>query len=253
MQQALPALDYTRYYRHWHDGTQQHFDAMARYFADKLKPSLVSLNREARILEVGCGGGFALGGLHLLGFRNAVGCDADAGQVADAVRCGVAAAHVPVAEFAGWLATQAANGFDAVLLFDVLEHVPVADQRPFLFTLRGALRDGGLILCQVPNANSILFGRYRYGDWTHSSAFTEHSLDFVLFNSGFDDIVVTEADPPVVPPLDGRFPKALPLWLLRVGFRALRRLQFFAEGGRAFARAPMTPNILATARRPATR
>ncbi len=249
MDHSLPELQYTRYYRTWHDGSRKHFDEMAKYFSEKLSPILADLERDARNFEVGCGGGFALGGLNLLGFQNVIGCDSDGGQVADATRFGVNAVRVSAEEFQDYIASIQKDGFDAILIFDVLEHIPVAEQRAFLFRLRNALRDGGRLVCQVPNANALVASRFRYGDWTHSSSFTEQSLDFVLFNSGFDNINITESDAPKFPPFGPRWVKSLPLWALRVFFRAVRRLQFAAEGGRLFASAPLTPNIIALARK----
>ena len=51
------------YKRVWgHDGSDAHFEVMAKYFADKLQPLLPS-DLSAVILEIGCGIGFAIAGL----------------------------------------------------------------------------------------------------------------------------------------------------------------------------------------------
>src|SRR5215469_5203865 len=48
------------YKRVWgHDGSDAHFEVMAKYFADKLQPLLPS-DLSAVILEIGCGIGFAI-------------------------------------------------------------------------------------------------------------------------------------------------------------------------------------------------
>jgi trans-aconitate methyltransferase len=90
-------IDYTHHYRRWHDDSDAHFKDMADYFANKLKPFLPR-ERASRIFEIGCGMGFALGGLQTLGYQNIEGIDADRGQVAAAHRRGLSVKHVPVSE-----------------------------------------------------------------------------------------------------------------------------------------------------------
>jgi len=216
----------------------------------KLAP-LLPAERSARILEISCGMGFALAALRQLGYSEIEGIDADGGQVAAARRRRLPARHVAVEACAGFLAERAAR-YDAVLCIDVLEHVPVADQLAFLGGIRAALRPGGRLICQVPNANAGIASRYRYHDWTHHCSFTEASLDFVLHNAGFGDIDVGEADPPRRPRYPFIVRRSVARWLLRASFRALRRLEYRLELGDAEASAiPLTPNIIALARRPA--
>lgn len=242
----MDSLDYTRYYAHWHDRSDGHFEAMARYFEGKLGP-LLPQDRGARVLDVGCGMGFALGGLSRLGYRSVEGIDADAGQVEAARTRGLPVTRVAPDEFEARMARHA-GAHDVVLALDVLEHVPKPEQVAFLAAIRASLRPGGRFICQVPNANSGIAPRYRYGDWTHHTSFTELSLDFVLFSAGFDDIVVQEADPNVRP----RFPlllrKSVVRWSVLACVRAARRLELALELGTAKG-IPLTPNILAVARR----
>jgi predicted SAM-dependent methyltransferase len=70
-------------------------------------------------------------------------------------------------------------------MFGVLEHIPVDEQLPFLRGVNAALKAGGTVVGHVPNPNSLVSNRYRWGDWTHHSSFTKHSIDFVLNNAGF--------------------------------------------------------------------
>jgi len=239
-------IDYTRHYRRWHDGSDAHFARMASGFASKLAP-LLPQPRSVRILEVGCGMGFALGGLQQLGYHDIRGIDADRGQIAAATRRGLPVSHVPVALSNEFFA-ESIDSFDVVMCFDVLEHVPVADQLTFLRQLHGTLKVGGRLICQVPNANSGIASRYRYIDWTHHCSFSEASLDFVLHNAGFVDISITEANPAVRPRLPFILRRSVVHWLLRRAFHTLRRLEYAAELGWPEARRlPLTPNIMAIA------
>jgi hypothetical protein len=102
----------------------------------------------------------------------------------------------------------------------------------------------------VPNANASLGMRWRYNDWTHTASFTEHSLDFVLFNAGFRKINVSPAE-------FVRRPKwyFLPIggarhWWAFCFFRLFRRLEMMAELGPEQGRqVPLSLNLLAVADR----
>jgi SAM-dependent methyltransferase len=242
-------IDYTRYYRHWHDGSDEHFQQMAAGFARKLTP-LLPPDRAARIIEIGCGTGFALGALQKLGYSTIKGIDSDRGQIAEATRRNLPAEYVPVNETAPNLERQR-DSFDLALCIDVLEHVPVAEQLNFLRAVRTALVPGGKIVVQVPNANAAIANRFRYGDWTHHCSFSEHSLDFVLHNAGFDDIQVSEATPNKRPRLPFIVRRSVIIWLFRGFFRLIRRLEYtFEDLGWSQAKLiPLSANIIATARR----
>jgi len=108
--------------------------------------------------------------------------------------------------------------------------------------------EDGLMLCSVPNANSSFAARFRYGDYTHSSAFTEHSLDFLLFHGGFRDIRVVEDD--IKPRLPWIPRPTLLHWYLRFLFRFMRRLNAVAEFGyEQGSVVPLSLNLLCAARK----
>jgi len=139
------------------------------------------------------------------------------------------------------------GGFDLAMAFDVLEHVPVDAQLSFLRAVKKTLKPHKRFICQVPNANSILSSRFRWGDWTHYSSFTENSIDFVLFSAGFDSIKVFETPDPRPSRL---FSSAIVWWIARRLFRVFRRLQFASELSLSVARKmPVSPNLIATADR----
>jgi SAM-dependent methyltransferase len=235
--------DYLHYYRRWHDDSPAHLARMVRYFGGRLEPHLPA-DRQARILDVGCGMGFALEALRARGYTRLEGIDADPAQVAAAGARGLAVAHV--SDTAAWLRARP-DQYHVVLLLDVLEHVPRAEQFDFLAAIHAALVPRGRLICSVPNANSTLGSRQRYMDWTHHTSFTEHSLDFALHHGGFAEITVLADDGPRKP-----LPW-LPLWrrrwwYVRGCFRALRRLQLMAELGPAEGRrSPLSPNLLGVA------
>jgi 2-polyprenyl-3-methyl-5-hydroxy-6-metoxy-1,4-benzoquinol methylase len=178
--------DYSIYYRRFHDESEEHAERMAvnywRLISDAIPP-----DKSARILDIGCGFGFALRALRNAGYSNIVGIDTSPQQVERALKAGFEVEVVT--DSAKWL-RECGEDFDAVILFDVLEHVRTEEQIALLSAVRSALKQNGVLILQVPNANSILSMRWRYNDFTHYSSFTEHSLHFVLANAGFSNISI---------------------------------------------------------------
>jgi SAM-dependent methyltransferase len=136
------------------------------------------------LLEVGCSAGDGLLAARALGFE-VTGIDRNPEAVALANRRlgDERARAVELQSFA-----PPASPFDAITLFDVLEHLPrVAEQ---LDTLRRSLRRGGHLLLVTPDATSLsarLFGRR----WPHFLAehltlFSRAGLRSLLVRSGFE-------------------------------------------------------------------
>ena len=103
-----------------------------------------------RLLDVGCGIGF------FVKVARDAGWDAHGSEVSPvAVRIGreqlgLAQLHVGRVEDAGFVQ----GSFDAITLWDVIEHVP--DPVSLLIELRRLLRPGGLLFVQTPNVNMQL-------------------------------------------------------------------------------------------------
>src|SRR3954451_23422281 len=98
----MQEIDYTRYYRHWHDGSDEHFEKMAAGFANKLKQFLPA-EKSTRVLEIGSGVGFAIGGLRKLGYEAVIGIDSDRGRVAEATRRRLPVDFVPTQQTRSYL------------------------------------------------------------------------------------------------------------------------------------------------------
>jgi len=242
----MQSVNYTRYYCKWHNNTASHREFVAKYYNNLLGPFLPK-NPEAFILDVGCGTGLALGFLKASGFKNVEGVDTDAGQIKLACEAGLPGRLVE--DTVKYLAGKRETA-ECVLCLDVLEHIPKSEQIHFLRSIYETLTPKGLLVLTVPNANASLGMRWRYNDWTHTTSFTEHSLDFVLFNAGFRKINISPAE-------FVRRPKwyFLPIsggrhWWAFCFFRLLRRLEMMAELGPEQGRqVPLSLNLLAVADR----
>jgi len=244
---TLPDSDYSLYYRKWHSDTPQHAEATAAYYRAVAGPHLPA-QRDAAVLDLGCGMGFTLRAYLGMGYADCSGIDISPQQVEAARAQGLRVEHT--ADSAAYLAARPAT-YDFISAFDVLEHLPREQTLPLVRAVHAALKAGGIFLCVVPNANSAIAMRWRYNDWTHHTSFTEHSLEFVLRNGGFEVPHISEVNyfhqRPAYPLLPR---KAVARWLLACSFRAWRRLQFAAEFGFAPSRTiPLSLNIMAVARR----
>jgi SAM-dependent methyltransferase len=237
-------ISYQVYYREWHEDSPEHADRMAGDAASTLGP-LVSGRKPGAVLDVGCGMGFALLGMKKLGFTDLSGVEVDQGQAESARKNGLAVECV--ANTAEFLQNGTVR-YAIILLMDVLEHVPVAEQIQLLRVLHQRLEAGGRLIIQVPNANSVFSSRWRYNDHTHTSSFTEHSLRFCLLNAGFASCAIVKNDHLYRPSLRLWTAKARASWggwLLERLWRSAFRHQFGAHED--MSKIPFGLNILAHA------
>lgn len=243
--------DYTRHYLKWHSDKNEHIESMISFYQRMLLPYLPA-NRDSNILDVGCGMGFALLSLQKIGYTHIQGIELDSGQVNSCLK-----KNLPVelvTDTIHYLNNQP-DKYDVIICLDVIEHIPHQEQLYFVKAINIALKKAGKLICTVPNANSTLASRWRYIDWTHHISFTEDSLDFLLFNAGFDNINVFETEffnRPQISLLSAIVKKSmwkvyLHWWLFRA-VRSLRRLEMIAElGWEQGYKIPLSLNILATA------
>jgi SAM-dependent methyltransferase len=222
------------------------YGSTAAWYGRLLGGILPSIARDASILDVGCGAGLLVNALRQAGFTNVAGVDPTESLVRVAAARGLPC-RVVSEDFVEKASSDLDGGHDVIFLLDVLEHIPVNRQLGFLRGLRGMLRPGGRLILSVPNASSTVAARWRYNDWTHTSAFTEHSLRYVLISAGF-------GEPRFLPHEFGRRPRlpflvrpAVLYWWMHRGFRLLRRLEMVAELGAQGWTIPLTVNLLATA------
>jgi SAM-dependent methyltransferase len=238
-------LDYAQHYAKFHTDDPRHRNGLSLLHRRLLGPHL-PVERDAPILDVGCGRGYALQDMRALGYTRTSGIDLDTGQVAFARGLGLDAVQVGSTE--EFLADKIST-YAVIVLMDVLEHVPRENQQHFLQAIARSLRPGGRLICTVPNAGSSIEGFWLHNDYTHQSSFTADSLTFLLEQSGFGGARCSAVEFFPRP----RFLFWLPIprtlaWLLRSWFRFRRRLEYIVELGWARGRAViLSPNLLAVA------
>ena len=173
-----------------------------------------------RVLELGCGSGHFGAALKRKGVREIVGVELSA-AAAQAARERLD--RVIVADLERGTLDLPAEGFDALVCNDVLEHL--TDPWGVLKTLSGYLRRDGWLIASIPNVRHhkvvrrlIWPGRWRYEndgilDRTHLRFFTRESARELVELAGFR-----------IERLEGINPSGFPFWMRLIDAAVLGRL-----------------------------
>ena len=201
------------------------------------------VDREARILDIGCGWGQFLSWLKQKNYRHLEGIDMGSDQV---VHCRSLGLNASQASDSVLYLRERVETYDLVTLHHVIEHVPPTNGLELLRAMRDSLRPGGMAIVQTPNMSAVSAGFSRYIEFTHVTGYTESNLHEALLLAGFARATVFGSRTPL------RFtPKRL-LWIgLQSCLRAAWRVALFSELG---SDAPhiLTKNLYAVAYRDPT-
>ena len=213
------------------------------FFVEHFRPYLPR-DRDAAILDLGCGYGKNLMVLQELGYANCCGVDLSREQVEYAHQH-LGLAGVECADALQWLDGRE-DTFEAILVMDVLEHLPLSDLMDLGSKVRAALKPGGVLLVQTPNGMSPL-NPFAYGDLTHVRAFTAQSLRQFFLHSGLEPVAYREA---LEHSHNIRSFVKRAIWktVLRPAVQLFVRLAH----GNVYGGAIHTANIIAIARKPAS-
>lgn len=187
-----------------------------RQFREMLPPC-----KDAKILDLGCGSGFLVEFLKEDGYADVTGVDASKEQVARAQQKGLPVLHGDAVHYL----TQS-DRYDVIFNTDFIEHLTKDEIVDFLTRIRKALKPGGYVVIQTPNASSIYGMTARYQDFTHETAFTGRSLEQVLVACDFNRIMVRDNSIPF-----GFRPRRLLRWYLSQILRLAQKLLFSIEVG----------------------
>lgn len=143
-------------------------------------------DRREKVADLGCGPGTLVAWLKNEGCGQVSGVDFSHEQVANAHALGLE--EVVQGDIFDFLATN--GDFDLLFARDVIEHFDRQMVFDFLTAAHRALRPGGRLILQVPNAQSPYFGRVRYGDFTHELAFTSGSMRQILNAAGYSSVSI---------------------------------------------------------------
>jgi len=166
---------------------EKQFPAWRGYFG-KFLPD----NKEVKILDVGCGNGGFVYWLQEIGYKNASGIDISKEQIELAGKIGIK--NVSCADIKEFLRYKK-EFYDIIFARDVIEHFSKDEILEILDLIFQSLKKGGKVIIQAPNAENLLSGRLRYGDFTHEISFTADSMRQILSVVGFNDIEIIGTGP----------------------------------------------------------
>lgn len=146
---------------------------------------------DACILDVACGGGKLLQFFLDAGYTDVNGVDLSPEQVALARQV---TPNVAQANVLDYLAEHPGR-FDLLSGLDIIEHFRKHEVLQFLDLCIAALKPGGKLVLQTPNAESPWMTSVRYGDFTHELGFNSNALSRLLGLVGFEAIEAREQGP----------------------------------------------------------
>ncbi|MBS1715028.1 MAG: class I SAM-dependent methyltransferase [Armatimonadetes bacterium] len=143
-------------------------------------------DRNARIVDFGCGYGALVDVLKKRGYGNVEGVDVSPAMVAVARSLGLE--EVRLGTLSDYLHSVADGKLDVAVFMDVLEHLTRAELFETLDEVARVLRRKGCLIGRVPNGQGIFGPTIRYGDVTHELAYTPQSMRQCLHAAGFENV-----------------------------------------------------------------
>lgn len=169
-------------------GIRKQFPVWKGYFGRFLPE-----DKEARILDLGCGNGAFVYFLQRhLRFKHTQGVDISKEQVEVAKKLGIE--NIIQQDLKNFL-SEKKEVYHAIFCRDVIEHFTKDEILEILALIYSALKPGGIIVIQAPNAEGPFGSRHRYWEFTHEIAFTYSSLRSILVATGFRKISFYPAGP----------------------------------------------------------
>ena len=205
-------------------------------YINRVLKKFMPKDRNARILDLGCGHGPLLRCIKEWGYNNIQGIDVSEEQVELAHHYGIS--EVQLGSIFD-LSAIPSKSVDLVFLMDVLEHLQRQELFDLLSDIREKMTNDGLMVIHVPNACGVFGNAIRFADLTHELSFTPSSLSQCMGACGFCNLKFFEDKP--IPHGLLSFARRI-LWdLFTIPFRIL----YAAEVG-VFP-AALSQNMLATA------
>jgi 2-polyprenyl-3-methyl-5-hydroxy-6-metoxy-1,4-benzoquinol methylase len=148
-------------------------------------------DKTAPIVDLACGGGKLLHFLKRRGYTKLTGVDISPEQVALSRQV---IDNIVQANVLDFLESKPGT-FEFITGLDIVEHLHKDEVLRFLDACAAALKPGGRLILQTPNAESPWGAMHRYNDFTHEVGFQPNSLSRIMGLCGFSQIESREAGP----------------------------------------------------------
>lgn len=165
-------------------------EVITKYFKKNYLPYFPT-DRNAKILDLGCGLGNYLLAAQKFGYKNVLGVDGSPQVVEFCQKDGLKCIHADAISFL----KSNQEKYDVIIFNDIIEHLTRDEMFEILFLIKDTLNRGGCVLIKTPNmANPITGLAGRYIDLTHEIGFTEGSMMHVLKTVSFKKVKIIGAD-----------------------------------------------------------
>ena len=171
----------------FNDDAAWQWGRLQRYYLRDWLPE----DKNAHIVDLACGGGKLLYFFKRMGYKQLTGVDISPEQVKLARQV---TPDVDEANVLEWLEAHPVS-LDLITGYDIVEHFHKDEVLRFLDACYAALKPGGRIILQTPNADSPWGTVDRYGDFTHEVGFNPNALSRLLSLVGFHDTDSRETGP----------------------------------------------------------
>ncbi len=164
------------------------------YFESIYASYFKKIRLEASILELGCNKGYLLHTLGKRGYFSTTGVDLSLGDLKVAKRV-VPHAKLVEKDIFEFL-DETEELFDVIVLKALIEHIEKPRVMELLKKIHRKLKQNGIVLIDVYNADWMFSHHDRYMDFTHELGFTQESLtQIMLFD--FQEVAVKAVPSPL--------------------------------------------------------
>jgi 2-polyprenyl-3-methyl-5-hydroxy-6-metoxy-1,4-benzoquinol methylase len=155
----------------------------------RLIDPLFTSDKSAKILDLGCGYGLFLDSCKKLGYTNIEGVDSGGNFVKYAKKM-LGLSSITCDDLFAYLESKNDDVYDVITAFNVMEHIKKDRVTQLLDLINGKLKPNGMLIIEIPNADSPLGVHTYFSDLTHEFAFSRKLIVQLLKNTGFDNIKV---------------------------------------------------------------
>jgi len=209
--------------------------AIDLYHLEKEILPLLPQNKDAVVLDLGCGHGNFMLLLMQKGFTNVHGIDISLDQIRKANELGLKnAVHGDILNFL----TTNSEKFDIILGIDIIEHLKKGELTGLMNQIYSALKPEGIAVFRTPNADGLANSVFSAGDFTHENIINGFSAEQICLSAGFTNVRILKSYIHTENPLKEAIRKVLWFW-----FTLSKRLEIFAAGISS-KKVIFTPNLI---------
>ncbi len=166
-------------------------ESFYKWYDYRLLPHIKSIQKNAEILDVGCGNGLLLTYLRERGYENLFGIDISEEQIKLAEEKQLNVSCISFDDFFDSIEKK----YQLIFCMNFIEHFSKNEIFKIFKKLNNALERNGILVLQTPNGDGIFSNHIVYGDLTHLTIFNDSSLKQVLLSTDFKTFNFFEVTP----------------------------------------------------------